>query len=404
MSDPTISCPDCGGTIKLTEAMAGPLLIQTKRDMAEAQAAALAAQKAQIEAQATQDARAAQAEQLAKLQEADAARAVELAALRAQDKTREAKLAEAQSVQARALKMQNELAERAREMDLTIQKQVSEQTEAARAKLAVEAEALAADRLKTAQEAATLKLVEKDQQMETLRRQIEVLTRKVEQGSQQLQGEAAELVLEEQLRQAFPTDTIAEVGKGVRGADCLLVVNGPAGPAGSILWESKNTQNWSPAWLPKLREDMRTSGAEIAVLCSSVRPDGIETFAQIDGIWVVAPRYAVALAAVLRDGVLSVALARGQRDGQATKTEMLYDYLMGPQFKARIEAVAERMDELRAGLAQEQKLMQRLWAAREKQISTAHGAMIGFYGDIQGIGGAAMQQIEALEPGLLEDD
>lgn len=400
MSDPTISCPDCGGDIKLTEAMAGPLLAQTKRDMAEAQAAALAAQKAQIEAQATEAARAAQAETLAKLQEADAAREVELAALRAQDKTREAKLAEAQSVQARALKMQNELAERAREMDLTIQKQVSEQTEAARAKLAQQAEALAADRLRAASEAATLKLTEKDAQMDTLRRQIDVLQKKVEQGSQQLQGEAAELLLEEQLARAFPVDRVEPVGKGIRGADCLLRV----GDAGTIIWESKDVANWNKDWLPKLRDDMRAAGADVAVLASRVRPEGIDTFAMIDGVWVVAPRYAVPLAHALRDGMLRVAEARGAREGQATKSEMLYDYLTGPQFRGRMEAVVEPFEAMQAALTREKKHMTAQWATREKQLEKAIGAMMGMYGDVKGIAGAAVAQIEAFEPDMLEDD
>lgn len=400
MSDPTITCPDCGGDIKLTESLAGPLLAQTKRDMAEAQAAALAAQKSQIEAGAAEAARAAQAEQLAALQEADAKRQSELVALRALDKTREAKLAEAQSVQARVLKKENELIERAREMDLTIQKQVSAATEIARAKLAIEAEALAADRLKAAQEASTLKLVEKDQQMDTLRRQIDVLQKKVEQGSQQLQGEAAELVLEDQLRQAFPTDTIAEVGKGVRGADCLQSVLG----AGTIIWESKATANWSKDWLPKLRDDARGAGADVCVLVSQARPEGVSTFALIDGVWVVAPRYAVSLAHALRDGMLRVAEARGAREGQATKSEMMYEYVTGPQFRGRMEAMLEPFIAMEEALAKERRQITLQWTTREKQLEKARNAIMGAVGDVRGIAGANTLQIDALDPDLLEDD
>ncbi|SDY65491.1 hypothetical protein SAMN05444004_102250 [Jannaschia faecimaris] len=400
MSDPTISCPDCGSDIKLTESLAGPLLAQTKRDMAEAQAAALVAQKAQIEEQATKAARAAQAERLAQMEEAEAQREAELAALRAQDKAREAKLAQAQAAQTQALKLEAELKDRAREMDLTIQKQVAAQTEIARAKLAQEAEALAADRLRAQEDASRLKLVEKDQQMDTLKRQIDVLKQKVEQGSQQLQGEAAEIVLEDQLRQAFPADGIAEVGKGVRGADCLQTVAG----AGTIIWESKATANWSKDWLPKLRDDARGAGADVAVLVSQARPEGLSTFAMIDGVWVVAPRYAVSLAHALRDGMLRVAEARGARDGQATKSEMLYDYLTGPQFRARMEAVVEPFEAMQAALAKEKKHMTSQWATREKQLEKAIGAMMGMYGDVRGIAGAAVGQIEAFEPDMLEED
>ncbi len=395
----SIMCPACSHEFPLTESLAGPLLRKMQLEAAARQDAALAAQKRAIETAASEGAVRAQAARLAEIEEAAAAREAELVALKARDRARDVKLAEAQAAQARALAAEATLDERAREMDLTIQKRVMAGTEAARARLAVEAEVLAAERLTSVEEKAALKLAEKDTQMDGLRRQIEILQRKMEQGSQQRQGEAAEVVLEDQLARAFPTDTLEPVPKGIRGGDCLLRV----GEAGLILWESKRAANWSRDWLPKLRDDARTAGADLAVLVSEVRPEGVETFAQIDGVWVVAPRFAIPLAAVLREGLASISLARGQRQGQATKTEMLYDYLMGPQFRARIEAVAERMDELRSGLLQEQKLMQRLWAAREKQIGTAQAAMIGFYGDIQGIGGASMQQIAALEPHFVEE-
>lgn len=400
MSDPTISCPDCGGDIKLTEAMAGPLLAQTKRDMAQAQADALTAQKARIEAQAVEAARAAQADALAEMAETQAKREAELAALREQGKARDAKLAEAQAAQARAVKLEAALADKTREMDLTIQKQVAAATEVARAKLAVEAEALAAERVQTAAEAQALKLAEKDTQMDALRRQIDILNKKIEQGSQQRQGEAAELVLEDQLVRAFPTDRVEPVGKGIRGADCLLRVAG----AGAIIWESKRAANWSKDWLPKLRDDMRDAGADVAVLVSEVRPEGCDTFAMIDGVWVVAPRHAVPLAHALRDGMLRVAEARGAREGQATKSEMLYDYLTGPQFRGRMEAVVEPFEEMQDALNREKKHMTAQWAKREKQLEKAIGAMMGMYGDVKGIAGAAVGQIAAFEPDMLEED
>ena len=398
MTDPEIICPDCSGRIKLTESLAGPLLAQTKREMAAAQAAALAAQKAQIEAAARDAAQAAQAARLAEMEEAGAAREAEVAALRAQDKAREAKLTEAQAAQARAMRLEAELKDRARELDLTVETRVSAATEAARAKLAAEAEALAAERLRAVQEAQALAMAEKDTQMDTLRRQIDLLKKKVEQGSQQRQGEAAELVLEEQLGRAFPTDRVEPVGKGLRGADCLLRV----GDAGSIIWESKRAANWSRDWLPKLREDMRAAGADVAVLVSEVRPEGCESFAMIDGVWVVAPRYGVALAHVLREGMLRVAEARGARSGQADKSEMLYDYLTGPQFRARMEAVVEPFEAMQQALLKERKQMTAQWAMREKQLEKAIGAMMGMYGDVRGIAGAAVAEIGALEPDLLE--
>ncbi|MEO0859642.1 MAG: DUF2130 domain-containing protein [Pseudomonadota bacterium] len=397
MTDAIITCPKCATEIPLTESLAGPLLAETKRVAADRLRDALAEQKAQIEASAADAAAQAQADAVAGLR-------AEAAALRDRAAEQDAKLKEAQAKQAEALKRETQLADRERELDLTIQKQVAAQTDVVRKKLAQQAEALAAEKLMAEQEKAALRLAEKDQQMDGLRRQIETLQKKMEQGSQQLQGEVAEVVLEEQLGQAFPMDQIAPVGKGTRGADCLQSVVAPSGTAGAILWEVKRTANWSPGWLPKLREDMRAAGADVAVLASDARPDGVKTFRQIDGVWVAAPRHAIALAHVLRDGLLRVAEARGAREGQASKTEMLYDYLTGPQFTARVEAVVEPFEAMQAALLKEKKQMAAQWSTREKQLEKAVGAMMGMYGDVKGIAGSAVAQIEALEPDLLQED
>jgi hypothetical protein len=386
--------------VPLTESLAGPLIARTKAEGEAALRAALAQQKAAIEAAAREAAERAQAERLEEMAEAEAAREREVEAMRAKDRAREAKLAEAQKAQAEALARAEALAERERELDLTVQKRVAEATEAARAKLAEQAQALAAEKLLAEQEKAALRLAEKDQQMEGLRRQIDMLQRKVEQGSQQLQGEVAEILLEEQLGRAFPADLIEPVPKGIRGADCVLRVAG----AGAILWESKRTANWSPGWLPKLREDGRLAGVDLCVLVSEARPDGCETFAHLDGVWVAHPRYAVPLACALREGLLRVAEARGAREGQATKTEMLYDYLTGPQFKARMEAVIEPFEAMQLALMREKKHMQQQWALREKQMEKAVGAMMGMYGDVRGIAGTAVAEIAALETVLLEEE
>ncbi len=400
MSDQSIVCPACTHSFPLTESIAGPVLAEARREASARLEEALAAQKRAIEAAATEGAARAQAGRLAEIEERAAAREAEVAALKDRDRARDAKLAEAQAAQAKALAAEEAFAERAREMDLTIQKRVATATDAARAKLAIEAEVMAAERLAGAEEKAALKLAEKDTQMDALRRQVETLQRKMDQGSQQRQGEAAEIVLEEQLSRAFPMDAVEPVAKGVRGADCLQRV----GTSGTILWESKRTAGWNKDWLPKLREDMRAAGADVAVLTSTVRPEGLDTFALVDGVWVAAPRFAVPLAYALREGLLRAAEARGVREGQATKTEMLYDYLTGPQFRARMEAVVEPFEAMQLALLKERKQMQAQWALREKQLEKAMASMMGMYGDVRGIAGAAVAEIGAFEPRILEDD
>ncbi len=252
-----------------------------------------------------------------------------------------------------------------------------------------------------AQEAEAVKLAEKDQQMDVMRRQIEALKKKSEQGSQQLQGEAAEVLLEDRLGGAFPLDVLEPVGKGVSGADVLQKVNG--GVAGTILWESKRTANWNAAWLGKLREDQRAAAADIAVLVSTVRPEGVDSFEQIDGVWVCAPSHALALGALLRQTLTAVSAAKVAQEGQETKMEMVYAYLTGPKFRHRVEAIVERFTDMRADLDRERKAMTRLWAKRETQIEGVIAATVGMYGDLEGIAGQAMPEIDGLDLPLLNE-
>jgi hypothetical protein len=254
-----------------------------------------------------------------------------------------------------------------------------------------------------AEEGLKLKVLEKEEQIASMQRQIEELRRKAEQGSQQLQGEAQELELESLLRTKFTRDTIEPVPKGEFGGDVLHRVIGPLGQlCGTILWESKRTKNWSDGWLPKLRDDQRTAKAEIALLVSQVLPKGVEAFDFIDGVWVTESRCAIPVAIALRQSLIELATARQAGEGQKTKMEIVYQYLTGPRFRHRVEAIVEKFEDMQADLDKERKTMTRLWAKREEQIKGVIETTVGMYGDLQGIAGRTMQEIEGLETKLLE--
>jgi hypothetical protein len=236
-----------------------------------------------------------------------------------------------------------------------------------------------------------------------MQRQIEELRRKAEQGSQQLQGEAQELELESLLRIKFARDTIDPVPKGEFGGDVLHRVIGPLGQlCGTILWESKRTKNWSDGWLPKLRDDQRAAKAEIALLVTQVLPKGVEAFDFIDGVWVTESRCAIPVAIALRQSLVELATARQAGEGQKTKMELVYQYLTGPRFRHRVEAIVEKFEDMQSDLDKERKTMTRLWAKREEQIKGVIETTVGMYGDLQGIAGRTMQEIEGLETRLLE--
>jgi hypothetical protein len=238
-----------------------------------------------------------------------------------------------------------------------------------------------------------------------MQKQIEELRRRAEQGSQQLQGEVQELVLEDLLSTKFPHDTIEPVPKGEHGGDILQRVCGPLGqPCGTILWESKRTKNWSDGWLSKLRDDQRTAKAEVAVIVTQTLPKGVETFELVDGVWVVHPRAALPVAVTLRHTVIEVASARKATEGQDSKMEMVYQYPTGPRFRQRVHAIVEAFSTMQEDLDKEKKVITKQWAKREEQIGRVMQATVGMYGDLQGIAGKSLQEIEGLGFPALEDE
>lgn len=410
-SDPTIKCPQCRAEIKLTDSLAAPLLEAT-REQYEAKLSAkeaevlkrekaikeqqdrLAKEKESIEEEVAaklKQARTAIAEEEAKkakqLLAGDLESKVkELADLQDVLKQRDEKLAEAQKAQAELLRKQRELDDAKREIDLTIEKRVGESLTAVRAKAKLEAE-----------EGLKLKVAEKEQTITSMQKQIEELKRKAEQGSQQLQGEVQELQLEETLQTKFPRDSIVPIPKGEHGGDALHRVCGPMQQiCGTILWESKRTRNWSDSWLAKLREDQRSAKAEIAAIVSQTLPKDVETFDFIDGIWVLSPRYVIPVSIALRHTLIELSMARQASEGQQTKMELVYQYLSGPRFRHRIEAIVEKFSDMMEDLEKERKTMTRLWAKREEQLRGAIESTAGMYGDLQGIAGKSLQEIEGL--------
>jgi hypothetical protein len=416
MTEPTLTCPTCCTEIKLTESLAAPLIADTRRryetQLAQKEAEVSAREAAifeQREELATAK-RAVEAEVAAKLDQergkiavAEAlkakrlvetdleARAKEIADLNEVLRQRDTKLAEAQQAQADLIRKQRELDDAKREIDLTIANRVQAELTVVRDKAKQETEA-----------ALGLRVREKEEQIASMQRQIEDLKRKAEQGSQQLQGEVQELALEALLRERFARDLIEPVPKGEFGGDLIQQVVDPAGQVvGSIIWEAKRTKNWSDGWLGKLREDQRAAKADVALIVSQALPKGLQTFDYIDGIWVTDPKCAIAVAVALRESLLAESTARLAGEGQQTKMELIYRYLTGPRFRHRIEAVVERFTEMQADLDRERKAITRLWAKREEQIHGVVETMAGLYGDLQGIAGRSILEIEGLEVPLL---
>lgn len=421
MTEGTITCHNCKAEIKLTESLAAPLIeatrqqyekrlaekdadIERRENAAREKERQLADEKRQLNEQVSEQVQTqlktertrvvAEEAKKAKLAAANEleGKSQELRDLQDVLKARDVKLAEAQKAQAELIKKQRELDDAKRELDLTIEKRVQDGLTEVRTQAKREAE-----------DGMRMRVAEKDQAIASMQQKIEELKQKAEQGSQQLQGEVLELELEHLLRTKFPFDLIEPVPKGEFGGDALHRINSPSGMAcGSILWESKRTRNWSDGWLAKLREDQRSAKAEVCVLVSQVLPKGVETFDLMDGVWITSPRAAIPVATMLRQGLLEVMQSRALSVGQQTKSEMVYQYLTGPRFKQRVEAIVEAFSSMQDDLDKERKVIMKQWAKRQEQIERVMGATVGMYGDLQGIAGRSLQEIEGLELKALE--
>ena len=292
-------------------------------------------------------------------------------------------LAQAQQSERKLLQERGEFEEKRRAFDL---------------ELARNGEAVKAAVGKQKDEEFRFREAEKAKLIEDMKRQIDDLRRKADQGSQQTQGEVLELDLEAALRRCFGGDQITPVGKGVHGGDILQQVRGDLGEdCGTIVWESKRTKAWSDGWLQKLKDDKLAAKSTLAVLVTTAMPKDAATFECREGVWVTPPAMAVPLAAALRLSMLETAAIRRSMDGRHDKIEAVYAYLSGPEFKGRVSAIVETFTAMRSDLEAEKKAMQKIWAKRDKQIERVMANTAGLHGDLAGIIGRQLPAIEQLE-------
>lgn len=333
------------------------------------------------------------------------------------ESTLKRKLKEEQSEQFDALQKElNEKSEQVKELNRT--KAEIEKLKREKGELKEAAEAEAQKRLneilisekekikKSEEDKNELRFKEMQKQLEDQKKLTEEMKRKQEQGSMQLQGEVQELAIEEWLASKFPLDTIEEIKKGARGADCLQIVHSRTEQnCGTIYYESKRTKDFQPSWIEKFKADIRDRGANIGVLVTEVMPADMDRMGLKDGIWICNYEEFKGLCTVLREGVLQVNNALVSQENKGDKMDILYDYLTSNTFRMQIEAIVEGFTQMKSDLDSEKRSMQRIWKQREKQIEKVVTNTIDMYGSIKGIAGNAIQSVKALElPGFEEDE
>lgn len=373
----TITCPHCGKKIEISEAL---------RHQIEEEALATLSEKHKKELENAQEAAFEKAMK----------KASEDLSLTLKDKENEA-----EEARERNKKLQEQLLEMSKMMRELKEKDERRQLEMEK-KLSDEEEKIRKDAQKKAEEEQHLKILEKDKQLQDALKSNEEMRRKLQQGSQQAQGEVFELEFEETLRREFPNDQIQEVAKGMKGGDLIQEVWDRNGnKCGKILWELKNTKTWSEQWIDKLKVDQRSITADFAVIVSEAVPSGVESAKFYKNIWVTKRNFVIGLASSLRLNLIQITMAKRAMEGRKEKTDILYDYLAGTEFRLRVEAIVEAFTNMQAEIEKEKRYFSNKWARDEKHIRQVIDSTYGMHGDLKGIIGNVLPQIKGLE--MLED-
>ena len=296
-------------------------------------------------------------------------------------------LQEAKEFELKLRKRQDELEEKEKNLELETKRKVDEEKQ----KIQESAE-------KRIKDEYQFTLAEKDKMAQDLLKQIEDLKQKATQGSQQTQGEVLELELEQVLKAEFPIDEIAPVGKGITGADVLQKVRDSNGrECGVIVWESKRTKHWDDKWIPKLKDDMRASKSDLAILVSTSMPQDLTTFGFKDGIYITSFENFLPIAKILRLKIIELCYAKMAGEGVSDKKEILWKYLTGNEFRQRVESIVEAFNAMKSVMDKEKLYFTKKWASEEKLIDRVITQTIGIHGDLQGLMGSALPQIKSLE-------
>lgn len=311
----------------------------------------------------------------------------------------EEKLKEARRKELEFLQKEQQLKNKEAELEITLQKKLQEE----RMVIGEQIRSQENEKNLLKETSYQLKLKELEMQLNEQKKLADEMKRRAEQSSMQRQGEVQELLLESILKDNFPFDIIEEVGKGVEGADCVQVVRNSSGTTcGKIIYESKRTKTWSNSWLDKLKADMRSRGADVAILVTQAFPKDMERFGEKDGIWICNFTEVNSVAHLLRNGIIKVYDIQRSEENKGDKMQLLYNYLTGNEFKGQVEAIVEGFMAMKQSIMKERIQMEKMWKEREKQLEKVLISTSGMYGSVKGIAGASVISIPLLDGG--DDD
>lgn len=394
-----VKCPNCSHAFPIEEVMAEEykkelrnkmLDFQKKKDEEFSKKEQDFLNKEKLQAEAFEQKLAQEKAQLQKQLEENLRKSIandfenQMLMLQNANKDNEEKLRTARQKELEFLKKESEFKNREAELELVMQRKLQEE----RNTLAEQIKKQEQDKNAIKETEYQLKFKEYEKQIEDQKKLVDEMKRKAEQGSMQLQGEVQELILEELLQANFPFDLISEVGKGIRGADCIQTVRNTSGhECGKIIYESKRTKDFGGDWIEKLKKDKIAVSADVAVIVTQTYPKGMDCFGEKDGVWICSFEELKAVAYVLRDGILRLYSATKSQENRGDKMHMLYDYLTSTEFACQWNAISEGFMSMKMSIQSERNAMERMWKAREKQLEKVLLNAVHISGSVEGIAG-----------------
>lgn len=209
---------------------------------------------------------------------------------------------------------------------------------------------------------------------EVMKQTVADLQRKAEARDRAHFGPEGEEDLLSALREEFPDDTVEHRG---RGGDVLQTVLDGTKVVGPIIYEVKNTKSWQQKYLRQTKQAMETHGTRYGVLVTRALPAGTTGMCVIDGVIVAVPALAKHVVIVLREGMLAISRLRTSEEGKSAKTEALFNFLRGDEFRVAIQRVQEKVRDLRESLAREKSHHDGWWTSRETHYSAILRAATG---------------------------
>ena len=297
--------------------------------------------------------------------------------------------------------------------DLKVQQEISikeakaEARRQAKVELNQELEERISERLKEGTSELELKKKKLELKLERQNEKVRALEEQLESSHSELEGEVLEHAVEDALRDLFPLDSIKSVAKGAFGSDIEQTVMSTTGEmvdgtwrlatAGKILWECKKHKNWNDGWVSKIRSDSSAASADVSVIVTTAMPKGVESFTQIEEVWVCRYHELELVASLLRHALEVASQERKRDQNMMSIQERVAEYISGPKFARVMRSVIEAFNSIEANIRLEENYMKTNRKKNRLLLQGVIDSLTSMAADIHHLGGSDFSVMRELD-------